>query len=105
MSKTKLLNEVISDLRKLANSIQAIADTFEADATPTEEKQIEPNSKISEPTQPVVSIEEIRAVLAGKSQDGKTAEVRALLQKYGANKLSEISAEVFPDLLKEAGEL
>ena len=105
MSKTKLLNEVISDLRKLANSIQGIADAMEPDVTPKEAKQIEPDSKTSKPTQTSVNIEEIRAVLAGKSQDGKTAEVRALLQKFGANKLSEISAEVYQELLKEAGDL
>ena len=105
MSKVKLLLDVITDIRSLADNLQAIADALETDVTPAEEKQNESDSKISEPTQQAVSIEEIRAVLASKSQDGKTAEVRALLQKFGANKLSEISEEVFPDLLKEAGEL
>ena len=47
----------------------------------------------------------MRGALASKSQEGKTAEVRELIQKYGASKLSEVDEEHFVDLLKEAGEL
>ena len=38
-------------------------------------------------TLPPVSIDQVRAVLAEKSGDGKTAEVKALLYKYDAGKL------------------
>ena len=44
-------------------------------------------------------------MLAQKSHEGLTAEVRALLQKYGASKLSAIDPECYEALLLEAEEL
>ena len=54
-------------------------------------------------TKPEVKQEEVRKVLAEMSKHGKTAEVKALLEKYGATKLSEVKAEDYAELLKEAG--
>lgn len=45
---------------------------------------------------------EVRSVLADKSRDGHTEHVRALLEKYGAPKLSEIDPAQYRDLLDEA---
>ncbi len=52
-----------------------------------------------------ITLEQVRTVLAEKSQSGKTAEVRALLQKFGAAKLSEIESDKYSELLKAAEEL
>ena len=41
-------------------------------------------------------------MLASKSQDGKTRQVKALLLKYDAGKLSGVKPEDYPALLKEA---
>lgn len=49
-----------------------------------------------------VSVEDIRAVMAQKSQEGKTKEIRELLQKFGAVKLSAVNPENYPALLQEA---
>ena len=49
-----------------------------------------------------VTVEKVRAVLAEKSRDGKTQEVRKLLNEFGADKLSAITEDKFPDLLKKA---
>lgn len=49
-----------------------------------------------------ITLEEVRAVLAEKSRNGHTAEVRELLIKHGANKLSEIDPAKYPVLLKDA---
>ena len=48
------------------------------------------------------SLEEVRAVLADKSRQGHTAEIRALLQKYGASKLSGIDPTNYKALLADA---
>lgn len=48
------------------------------------------------------TLEEVRAILAEKSQDGFTAEVRALLEKYGAKRLSEIDPANYKALLQDA---
>ena len=49
-----------------------------------------------------VTVEEVRAVLAEKSRDGKTQEVRKLLNEFGADKLSAIPDDKLSDLLKKA---
>lgn len=49
-----------------------------------------------------VAVEDIRAVMAQKSQEGKTKEIRELLQKFGAVKLSAVKQEDYPALLQEA---
>jgi len=48
------------------------------------------------------TLEDVRAVMAQKSQDGKSKEVKELLQKYGAAKLSAVKPEDYPALLREA---
>ena len=52
-----------------------------------------------------VAIEGVRAVMAQKTQEGKSKEIKDLLQKYGAVKLSAVDPEHYPALLKEAGVL
>ena len=47
----------------------------------------------------------MRAILAEKSADGKTAEVKALLTKFDAGKLSGVKPEDYPALLEEAKKL
>lgn len=49
-----------------------------------------------------VAIEDVRAVMAQKTQEGKSQEIKDLLQKYGAVKLSAVAPEHYPVLLKEA---
>lgn len=49
-----------------------------------------------------VAVEDIRAIMAQKSQEGKTKEIRELLQKFGAVKLSAVKPEDYLALLQEA---
>lgn len=53
-------------------------------------------------SEPEVKQEEVRKVLAEMSKRGKTAEVKTLLEKYGASKLSEVNPKDYAELLKEA---
>jgi hypothetical protein len=50
----------------------------------------------------VYTLEEVRSVLAKKSQSGHTAEVKALLTKYGVDKLSAVDPSKYEALLKDA---
>ena len=52
-----------------------------------------------------IAIEDVRAVMAQKTQEGKSKEIKELLQKYGAVKLSAVDPAHYPALLKEAGVL
>ncbi len=41
-------------------------------------------------------------MLGKKSEEGKTREIKALLMKYDAGKLSGVKPEDYPALIKEA---
>ena len=105
MSKMKLLLDVVDDMRRLADSLQTVADTLVGN-TPTEEQpDQQPTLQPEKPKAPVVSIDQVRAVLAEKSGQGKTKEVKALLYKYDAGKLSGVKPEDYPALMEEAQKL
>lgn len=101
MSKTKILLDVVDDLRSLADSLQAIAEVItngESSEAPDSSTALPPKA----PEVKKITLEEVRAVLAEKSHDGLTAEVRVLLQKYNADKLSAVDSKDYPALLKDA---
>ena len=103
MSKIKLLLDVVTDLRSLADSLQAVADAM-ASNEPVDKSRTETTVQVStqKPEEKAVTLEQVRAALAEKSHDGFTAEVRGLLEKYGASKLSQIDPSKYADLLVEA---
>ena len=103
MSKIKLLLDVVTDLRSLADSLQAVADAMASNES-IDESHSETTAQVSTQKleEKTVTLEQVRAVLAEKSHDGFTAEVRALLEKYGASKLSQIDPSKYADLLAEA---
>lgn len=100
MSKMKLLLDMVQDMRSLADSLQTLADAL------CQEEQISETEPAPEaiPQEPpkVITLEEVRAVLAEKSRAGHTAAIRDLLQKYGASKLSKIEPQYYEALLREA---
>lgn len=69
-----------------------------ADGKSVKEAEMEPDKK----EEKAVSVEDIRAVLAQKSQNGKSKEIKALLGKFGAVKLSAVKPEDFSELFQEA---
>ena len=99
MSKIQLLLDVVEDLRSLADSVQAVADAM---CQSEQREEVSEPAPASAPEVKKVSLEEVRSVLAEKSHDGFTAEVRALLQKYGAEKLSAVASEKYAALLADA---
>ena len=104
------MNEVfltIADgFEKLAAGYRALAQA-EAPAAVTADKPAKadatdkpaPKVKAEEKK---ITIEEVRAVLAAKSQDGKRKEVKDLLLKYDSGKLSGVKPEDYPALLADA---
>lgn len=67
-----------------------------------ENKKSETKSHDDKAAAKAISIADVRKVLAEKTQSGKGAEVKELLSKYGAVKLSEIDAKDYAALLNEA---
>ena len=101
MSKIKLLLDVVSDMRSLADSIQAAADAM-AGNEPAGVVEPVVATKETKPKKNEVTLEQVRAKLAEKSQAGLTAEVREIIKKYGGSKLSEVDPKHYADMLKDA---
>lgn len=104
------MNEVfltIADgFEKLAAGYRALAQA-EAPAAVTTDKSAkaeatDKSAPQSEAEEKKITIEEVRAVLAAKSQDGKRKEVKDLLLKYDSGKLSGVKPEDYPALLADA---
>ena len=95
MSKAKLLRAVAEDLRSLADSVQAVAN-----AMLPNEPTVDAEPTVPAP-QKELTLEEVRTVLGEKSRAGFTAEIQALLKKYGAPKLSGIDPKHYEALLKD----
>ena len=126
MSKTSEIDLCISELRTAAQSLTAVADSltvlFGASAVPAgmlaqggEGNDQKANgesvniadgkvktTQSAEPKPKPVTLAQVRAVLAEKSRCGHTAQVRELLQKHGAAKLSAINPTEFESLISEA---
>ena len=105
MSRTKLLLDVVEDIRSLADSLQALANAIARDDVADESLATAVESAAKPPVTVAVTLEQVRAVLAEKSHDGLTEQVRGLLQKYGVQKLSAIASDRYADLLRDAKEL
>ena len=96
MSKMAELDVVISELitatAAINEAVNAITEMFGGRREP------EPQPK----SEPAVTREDVRAILADRSSRGFTAEVRALLKAHGADRLSGIDPTEYSILIKEA---
>ena len=100
MSKMSDMAATIEELRTAAAAINDVANTL------AEMFSGDPHTggaaESDAPTEPALTLEQVRAVLADKSRQGHTAEIRSLLQKYGAAKLSQIDPAHYKALLADA---
>lgn len=85
------VKKIIGDLESLICHLKEITGETTHKTLP---KQVPETKK--------VSLEQVRAVLAKLSQLGKTAEVKKLIVKHGAQKLSDIPESEYASLLHEA---
>ena len=97
MGRISELDLTIKDLRSAAATINDVANTLADMFSSTTDEA--PDTVV--PTEPELTLEQVRAVLADKSRQGHTAEIRSLLQKYGATKLSQIDPANYKALLAD----
>ena len=101
MSKMSEMDATIKELRDIASSINSIANWLtEAFSTGGEAEPDTTPEPVKE--EPALTLEAVRAILAEKSRDGFTAQIRELLQKYGASKLSEVDPAKYKALVADA---
>mgnify|MGYP000922099301 CR=1 FL=1 len=81
------MEKVIEELRVCAAAISRIADTL------AEKDELEVAA---------LTLEEVRKTLAELSQRGLIAEVKAIIKKHGADRLSDLAPVEYAAVLKEA---
>ena len=96
MSKMSEMEATIRELRDIASSINDIANWLTDAFGSTDDTEAGPAPAKT------YSLEEVRAILAEKSRDGFTAQIRDLLQRYGATKLSEVDPTRYGGLVADA---
>ena len=102
MSEQKTKADVTELLLKTADDLTALADSVRAlCASLADSPQEEPKPQLAKKKQSI-PLEKVRGVLAEKSRDGYTAEVRAIIQSFGAERLSEIDPANYEAVLKKA---
>jgi len=104
MSQIKLLLDVVNDMESLTESLRTLANAI-ASNEPSAESVEKPSTQETPKVKPAaktISVEDVRAVLIPISQSGKTAQVKALLVKHGANRLSDIDPIKYEALLADA---
>lgn len=104
MSRTKLLLDVVEDMRSLADSLSTLAHAMMDSDTPKSgpaEPAVSPTDGCTD-SKPAVSLVEVRTRLGELSRAGYTAQIRELIQKYGAERLGEVDPSHLGELLKEA---
>ena len=96
LAELKRCGEVLIGISEALTEIFACTD---AEPVPEAKEEKKPAKKAKAKE---VMLAEVRAVLAEKSRQGHTAEVKELLAKYGADKLSEVDASKYAELKAEA---
>ena len=104
-----------SELMRIAEGFSIVAEGLRGLAKAeggTKEKAVKEQKQDAAKAQPETvaevqqespaTLEGIRALMAQKTQEGKSKEIKELLQKYGAAKLSAVKPEDYPALMQEA---
>lgn len=95
--------KIADGFESLAAGYRALAQDGNASVVPAMDTLTAPTEQEApKEEKPTVTMEQVRAVLAQKSKDGKKAQIKALLLKYDSGKLSGVKPEDYPALLAEA---
>lgn len=98
MSKMSEIDQAIKDISNAAAVIRDAASWLSKQLSNSEEDDPEPQKK-------ELTLVDVRVVLADKSRAGHTDEIRELLHKYGANKLSDVDPKNYEALIRDAEEI
>ena len=87
--------KLAAGLAECGKALLRMADALmeKQEEVPAAEEEKKPEKKLS--------LEDVRRVAADKARQGHTDEVRQLIQKFGADKLSGVDATKYPALMEE----
>lgn len=96
----KRCGEKLVDISKCLAELVSNTEKNVSANNPSTNKKKEQKPKQSEKR--TISIEEVRMVMAEKSRAGFTDEIRSIIAKHGADRLSDIDPTEFETILAEA---
>ena len=108
MGKVSELSMLVDELKKCGETLIGISEELTelfSSAEPEKQPEKKRDAKKKAPEPPAkkeLTLEEVRAVLADKSRAGFTEQVKELLKKHGADKLSAIDPAEYKALLADA---
>ena len=100
MGKMNEFSQAIDELRRCGDALIGVADSLR-ELFGGNNTEVEPQPTV-EAAKLALTLEQVRAALAEKSRGGYTAQVRELLVKHGAAKLSDIDPAEYPALMADA---
>ena len=94
-------------LSKIAEGHKLIQEGYlllaqDKNETPDAPKADKPSKESKQTEEPEVTVEDVSAVLAVKTREGKTQQVKELLNQMGADKLSGVPKEKLVELKAKA---
>lgn len=104
MGKISELDMAIRDLRTAASTINDVADTLAEMFSSKEDETSAPAEQAENADKQALTFDQVSNALMAISRMSKehSKKLRALVQKYGASKLSEIAPEHYEAILAEA---
>lgn len=115
MSKIKMLLDVVQDLRNLTDSLETLAqamtgtpDGAQASETPQGKPAGEDSansSTVPVAESPGLSIVELRAFVAERSTPENRPKIKAILERHGVRKLTELQESQYAAVMSEVAAL
>ena len=102
MSKMAELDAAVAELRRCGEALIVVSETLQDLFSGSDEQQTDSAATMNEPAAKMLTLEDVRPVLAQKSVEGHNAQVQALIRKYDADKLSQVDPAHYADLLRDA---
>lgn len=103
-----VLDEVITAGQKMIEADNELKAMFSETSEPEPKKATKKKKTTDEPAPAETEVPktytftEVRGIMAALSGQGKKAEAKALLQKFGANRLSDLDEKDYAALVEEA---
>ncbi len=92
----RLLKELIPEFADAIPQKTKAEQVIEAESTPTKLPE-----KTETPATPAFTFSDVRKAFSAKSHAGYTAQVKELISKYGAERLSDVKEEDYPALMAD----
>lgn len=93
---------MLSCAEVMVQALRGLKELYTAPATAAQSETQAAATPELTPEEKIYTFTEVRGIMAGLAGKGKKAEAKALLQKFGATRLSELDEKNYEALVKEA---